>query len=338
MFINLSKLFFFFTLFLGSMISISSSSLWGAWMGLEINLLSFIPIISSYKSSLFNEASIKYFIIQALASSMLLFFFVVMCMMMFNNTYFAHILISSSLFLKMGAAPFHFWFPEVMEGLSWLNSFILLTWQKFAPIIILSYLSMHASIFSMLVIIFSIFMGSVGGLNQTSLRKILAFSSINHIGWMLTALMINESLWALYFAVYASMNMIITIMFFKLNLNYLNQLFLSSFPIYNKISIFLMFFSFLGMPPLLGFIPKWFVIQSALFSFSLPIMIFMLMMSALTLYFYLRLMFSALLLTYPEMKPNLIYYHNPMMNFILNASMMINMVGILITSILLTFY
>nr|QOL00764.1 NADH dehydrogenase subunit 2 [Xya japonica] len=339
--INLKKILFLSSLMMGSFISISSNSWFGVWMGLEMNLLSFIPLMVNDKNMMINESSIKYFIVQALASTMLLFSVLMILMKMpvgMEKKMIPSILISSSLMIKMGAAPFHYWFPEVMKTASWTNCLILMTWQKLAPMTI-NFLSVMESIVSMItIIVTSIVIGAIGGLNQTYLRQIMAYSSITHVGWMIGAIMINESSWELYFIVYSILSSVMVMMFNKLNLNYLNQLFLSSFPIYNKVSIFLMFFSFLGMPPLLGFIPKWFVIQSALFSFSLPIMIFMLMMSALTLYFYLRLMFSALLLTYPEVKPNLTYYYNPTMNSILNASMMINMIGIFITSILLIFF
>jgi len=101
------------------------------------------------------------------------------------------------LLLKRGAAPFHFWFPNVIEGLSWINSLILITWQKIAPLILTSYIIINKII--LISVILSIIIGSLGGLNQTSLRKLMAFSSINHLGWILSAIYSRESLWIIYF-------------------------------------------------------------------------------------------------------------------------------------------
>lgn len=113
------------------------------------------------------------------------------------NNNFYELLILSTLLLKNGAAPFHFWFPGVIEGLSWINGLILITWQKIAPLILISY-NINYNFF-LISIILSIIIGALGGLNQTSLRKLIAFSSINHLGWILIAIINNELLWFTYF-------------------------------------------------------------------------------------------------------------------------------------------
>lgn len=94
------------------------------------------------------------------------------------------------LLFKMGAAPVHFWVPTVIQGLSWGNCILLITVQKIAPMgimvispdtLIIQDLLTGASILSGI-------LGGVGGLNQVLLRKILAYSSIRHIGWLLAVL------------------------------------------------------------------------------------------------------------------------------------------------------
>jgi NADH-ubiquinone oxidoreductase chain 2 len=98
----------------GSLIAISASSWLGAWIGLEINLLSFIPLMSDKFNQFSTEAALKYFLTQALASSILLFG--VLYLGISNQLTFSssleetslNILLSSTLLLKMGAAPFHF--------------------------------------------------------------------------------------------------------------------------------------------------------------------------------------------------------------------------------------
>nr|AEE98123.1 NADH dehydrogenase subunit 2 [Blepharicera zionensis] len=309
MFFNPSKLLFFITLMIGSFITISSNSWLGAWMGLEINLLSFIPLMMDTNNLMSTEASLKYFLTQALASAILLFA-VLIFMIKTNMTNFIemefnwlNLIINSCLLLKSGAAPFHFWFPNVMEGLNWMNSLILLTFQKLAPLTLLSYsLNMNFIIF---IIIMSIFIGSIGGLNQTSLRKMMAYSSINHLGWIMAAMILNESLWLSYFIMYCFLTFSIVSIFNLFKLYYLNQL----FSIINnsaiiKFSLFTSLLSLGGLPPFLGFIPKWLVIQALTKNNLIWLMVVMVTLTLITLYFYLRIFYSSALMNFNEMSWN----------------------------------
>nr|QEH58843.1 NADH dehydrogenase subunit 2 [Caroperla siveci] len=304
---NLVKLLFTFTLIMGTLISISSNSWFGVWAGLEINLLSFIPLMTNSSNSLTSEASLKYFLTQALASASLLFMVILSALIfstpnyLFNINLFVNTLINSTLLLKMGAAPFHFWFPGVMEGLTWMNGLTLMTWQKIAPLMLLSY-GFTLNMFSSFVIISSIVVGSLGGLNQTSLRKILAYSSISHLGWLTAALIIGENFWNLYFITYSFLTLTIIIMLKTFNLSHLNQTFsFSSIHPVLKFSLFASLLSLGGLPPFLGFLPKWLVIQS-LTEADLKVMItVMVTMTLITLFYYLRIGFSAFMLSYSQM-------------------------------------
>nr|UQJ73512.1 NADH dehydrogenase subunit 2 [Diamesa sp. 2 XL] len=303
MFKNSYKLLFFITLMSGTLITISSTSWFGAWMGLEINLLSFIPLMMNTNNLLSSEASLKYFLTQALASSILLFgvifFFMLSNWSNPNLIIYTNLLIASSLLLKSGAAPFHFWFPSVMEGLSWNNSLILMTWQKIAPMILLSYCLNNN--FFIIVIILSIFIGSLGGLNQTSLRKLMAFSSINHLGWMVAGMMNSENLWMIYFMFYSFLSMTIIFMFNNFKLFNINQM----FGLFNSNSIvkFLMFLSLLslgGLPPFMGFLPKWLIIESLIGMNMFFLLTLMVTFTLITLFFYLRICYAAFLLNHNE--------------------------------------
>nr|UQJ73538.1 NADH dehydrogenase subunit 2 [Diamesa sp. 4XL] len=303
MFKNSYKLLFFITLMSGTLITISSTSWFGAWMGLEINLLSFIPLMMNTNNLLSSEASLKYFLTQALASSILLFgvifFFMLSNWSNPNLIIYTNLLIASSLLLKSGAAPFHFWFPSVMEGLSWNNSLILMTWQKIAPMILLSYCLNNN--FFIIVIILSIFIGSLGGLNQTSLRKLMAFSSINHLGWMVAGMMNSENLWMVYFMFYSFLSMAIIFMFNNFKLFNINQM----FGLFNSNSIvkFLMFLSLLslgGLPPFMGFLPKWLIIESLIGMNMFFLLTLMVTFTLITLFFYLRICYAAFLLNHNE--------------------------------------
>nr|QWQ55573.1 NADH dehydrogenase subunit 2 [Conocephalus gladiatus] len=309
MFMNPSKLLFASCLILGTLISICSNSWFGIWMGLEINLLSFIPLMSTQKNLLNSEASLKYFLIQAFASSILLFS--IICSYILSNMYFQFnyesiysLLINSALLLKMGAAPFHFWFPGTMEGLNWMNCLILMTWQKIAPLILLSYM-IEMNEFIYFIIITSIAIGSLGGLNQTSLRKVMAYSSINHLGWMIAGLTIGENLWIIYFSIYTFLTSSIVFLFYNFNVYHINQNFLTltnNAP--TKFFLFISFLSLGGLPPFLGFFPKWIIIQSMAETMNLSLITLMVIMTLITLFFYMRITFSSFLLAYSELKWN----------------------------------
>ena len=106
--------------------------------------------------------------------------------------------VCTPLLLKSGAAPLHWWFPGVMEGLRWENCALLIRVQKAAPLMLISYL-IEISAFTLIIILLSAIVGSIGGLNQTSIRKTLTYSTINHTGWILIALATSENLWLVYF-------------------------------------------------------------------------------------------------------------------------------------------
>nr|QBF00278.1 NADH dehydrogenase subunit 2 [Stegana apicopubescens] len=303
MFNNSSKIFFLIIVMVGTLITVTSTSWLSAWMGLEINLLSFIPLMSDNNNLMSTEASLKYFLVQALASSVLLFTIIIL--MIHKNLNFTinfsynSMIMTSTLLLKSGAAPFHFWFPNIMNGLSWMNCLLLMTWQKIAPLMLISYMNLKSLLFFSIVL--SVIIGSLGGLNQTSLRKLMAFSSINHLGWMLISLNINESIWLIYFILYSFLSFTLIFMFNSFKIFHFNQLFSSFFS--SKTLKFILFMNFLslgGLPPFLGFLPKWLVIQQLSFQNQYFLLTVLMMSALITLFFYMRMCYSAFLLNYFE--------------------------------------
>nr|WAU48171.1 NADH dehydrogenase subunit 2 [Abrota ganga] len=292
---NSNKMFFLFTLFFSTLISISSNSWFGCWIGLEINLLSFIPLMTTPNNLLNSEASLKYFLTQSIASINFLFAILLSLFLMknfyFNN--FFSIIFNSTMFMKMGSIPFHFWFPNVMEGLSWFNCFILMTWQKITPMILLSYY-MNLN-YMYIVMIFNVMIGAIGSFNQSSLRKLMAFSSINNLGWMLSAMAISENLWLIYFIFYMIFSFIICFMFYIINIFFINQLFFFNMNFLIKISIMINFFSMGGLPPFLGFFPKWLVINYLLNNNFFIISLIFVLSSLILLFVYIRIIYSSLM-------------------------------------------
>nr|YP_009995467.1 NADH dehydrogenase subunit 2 [Ochthebius scopuli]QNP09922.1 NADH dehydrogenase subunit 2 [Ochthebius scopuli] len=299
--IKMYKLLFTTTMMIGTFITISSYSWLGMWMGLEINLLSIIPLFSNSKNMMNNEASLKYFITQTMASTIMLFSIIIMSSNLLENwENNFNMIFNSSMLTKMGAAPFHFWMPEVMEGLNWSNCLLLLTWQKIAPMVLIMYNNM--SMFFSLIIIFSMLISGIMGINQISLRKILAYSSINHIGWMISSLLFLESIWMIYFIVYSIVSINIILLFKKFNIFYLKQTFMMLNNNYSvKLFFMLNFLSLGGLPPFMGFMPKWLTIQLLIENNLLLITIFMVVMTLMTLYFYMRITFSTLMINMNEL-------------------------------------
>ncbi|YP_009164466.1 NADH dehydrogenase subunit 2 (mitochondrion) [Spodoptera frugiperda] len=311
-----SNKIFFFILFFSTLISISSNSWFGCWIGLEINLLSFIPLISNSNNLFSTEASLKYFLTQSIASLNFLFTILIKLTLMknFEMNNFLTIMMNSSMLMKMGSVPFHFWFPNIIEGLSWLNSFILMTWQKITPLILMSYCMNNY--FINIIIILNIIIGAIGGLNQTSLRKLMAFSSINNLGWMIMSISISETLWIFYFSMYSFMISILCFFFYILNMYFINQLFINNMNFLVKINILINFLSLGGLPPFIGFFPKWIIINF-LINNNMYLMTFIfVMMSLIMLFFYIRISYSAIMFNYMKNKWFKIYIKNKYFLFI----------------------
>nr|YP_009002524.1 NADH dehydrogenase subunit 2 [Cherax robustus]CDL72601.1 NADH dehydrogenase subunit 2 [Cherax robustus] len=326
------KILFTLTLILGTFLSISSSSWFTAWIGLELNLMSFIPLISSKKNQLPTEASLKYFLIQALGSAII----ILSSTLTLLHPKLALLMISLALLLKLGAAPFHSWFPQVMEGLNWAQAIILMTIQKLAPMFLISYLSTGlftpTSIF--LAATSCAVVGALGGINQTSLRKILSYSSINHMSWMLIAMLINETSWMIYFFLYALITTSVALYFLSLQSYFFTHLMNTNTTSLSKIISILSLYSLGGMPPFSGFIPKWIIIQemiTASFFFSLLIL---LLSSLVTLYFYIRLTLASISISYAQSKWNLTPSSFQTMTLSPMSSVM-NLFGLFVPSVLL---
>nr|YP_010591362.1 NADH dehydrogenase subunit 2 [Agriotes hirayamai]QEH58433.1 NADH dehydrogenase subunit 2 [Agriotes hirayamai] len=307
------KILFLSTLMISTMISISSYSWLGMWLGLEINLLSIIPMMQNQKNILSAESSIKYFITQAVASTIILMSIIMMMYKtsMTSSTFIQSIFMltmNSSLLTKMGMAPFHFWFPEVMEGLDWMNCLLILTWQKIAPMVLLMY-NMSFTMFTAIIIIASMIISGVMGVNQVSLRKIMAYSSINHMGWMISTMMIMETIWLYYFIIYTVTSINVVMILKSMKIFYLKQLFQSmNSNMMTKMFFILNFLSLSGIPPFLGFMPKWLTVQILIQNNMMFLPTIMIMMTMVTVYMYMRIAISTIIMNMNETN------WNPMMN------------------------
>nr|YP_010547205.1 NADH dehydrogenase subunit 2 [Abia mengmeng]UYK52118.1 NADH dehydrogenase subunit 2 [Abia mengmeng] len=292
------NLLFMLLLLLSTLITMNSTSWISAWMGMEINLMTFIPLMMM-KNKLFKSSNsmMTYFMVQSSSSCMLL------CLIMMNKMEnnlikmsFINMMIQISLLMKLGAAPFHWWTPKIINLMNWKNCFILLTWQKINPMIMISMTKFSSLIYCS--IIMSTIIGAILGLNQTSLKLLITYSSINHIAWLLISLMTNIPTFIMYFIIYSISLMLICMMLNNMNIKFLNQLIKNNnHNMFLKINTLMMFLSLGGIPPLLGFFPKFkiliLMIKNQLFLESILFILF----SLIILSYYLNPMISMLMLT-----------------------------------------
>nr|YP_002922035.1 NADH dehydrogenase subunit 2 [Lutjanus sebae]ACN97673.1 NADH dehydrogenase subunit 2 [Lutjanus sebae] len=296
-----------FGLGLGTTITFASSHWLLAWMGLEINTLAIIPLMAQHHHPRAVEATTKYFLTQATAAAMLLFASTTNAWLtgQWDIQQMSHPLpttmITIALALKIGLAPTHAWLPEVLQGLDLTTGLILSTWQKLAPFALLLQIQPTNSFILILLGLTSTLVGGWGGLNQTQLRKILAYSSIAHLGWMILIIQFSPSLTLLALITYIIMTFS-TFLVFKLNkATNINALTISwaKAPALTSLTP-LILLSLGGLPPLTGFMPKWLILQE-LTKQDLPLTATLAALTALlSLYFYLRLTYAMALTISPN--------------------------------------
>nr|AAU00447.1 NADH dehydrogenase subunit 2 [Canis lupus]QEI26370.1 NADH dehydrogenase subunit 2 [Canis lupus orion]AEG25147.2 NADH dehydrogenase subunit 2 [Canis lupus]AHA52946.1 NADH dehydrogenase subunit 2 [Canis lupus]AHA52959.1 NADH dehydrogenase subunit 2 [Canis lupus] len=296
------------TIMTGTMIVMLSSHWLLIWIGFEMNMLAIIPILMKKYNPRAMEASTKYFLTQATASMLLMMG--VTINLLYSGQWviskisnpIASIMMTTALTMKLGLSPFHFWVPEVTQGVTLMSGMILLTWQKIAPMSILYQISPSINTnLLMLMALTSVLVGGWGGLNQTQLRKIMAYSSIAHMGWMAAIITYNPTMMILNLTLYILMTLS-TFMLFMLNSS-TTTLSLShmwnKFPLITSMILILML-SLGGLPPLSGFIPKWMIIQELTKNNMIIIPTLMAITALLNLYFYLRLTYSTALTMFPS--------------------------------------
>nr|ACF57772.1 NADH dehydrogenase subunit 2 [Idiopsar brachyurus] len=292
-----ASLIFILSLLLGTTITVSSNHWIMAWAGLEINTLAVLPLISKSHHPRAIEAATKYFLTQATASALVLFSSMTNAWQtgQWDVTQLTHpvscLILTSAIAMKLGLVPFHFWFPEVLQGSPLTTGLLLSTIMKLPPITLLYMTSpsLNPTLLTTLAIL-SAALGGWMGLNQTQIRKILAFSSISHLGWMTIIIIYNPKLTLLNFYLYAVMT---TAIF--LTLNTMKVLKLSTLmtawtktPPLNAM-LLLTLLSLAGLPPLTGFLPKWLIIQELTKQDMAPTATLISLLSLLSLFFYLRL-------------------------------------------------
>nr|QHD26817.1 NADH dehydrogenase subunit 2 [Melo melo] len=306
MFSNLPfSVMFMLVMAMGTMFSVSSVHWLAIWAGLEVNLIGFLPLLVYQKSVSESESAVKYFVVQALGSSLLLFGSV----LSYGSSFSWEVLDSNStlsilgfgvivsgLFIKMGLFPFHYWLPSVMAGLPWIPCMLLATWQKIAPLfLILCLLELSDSYLLLYVFCLasagSSMVGGLGGMNQTQVRALLAYSSIGHLGWIVFGALHGEWVMKVYFSIYLLISLSIFMSLLYVDIKVMMNLDSMKNYSFMQLSVMLLLLSLGGLPPLLGFVSKWVVITVGMSGSFYLFLGLLILGSLMSLFYYLSLFF-----------------------------------------------
>nr|AAG00778.2 NADH dehydrogenase subunit 2 [Laudakia tuberculata] len=298
---------------MGTITAMSSNHWLMAWIGLEMNMLAILPIISKPKNLRTTEATTKYFLTQATASALMLLASTTNAWQTGNwnitqldNKYSATMMVIA-MTMKMGAAPTHFWLPEVMQGSTLYTTLLMTTWQKIAPITLIYMTSNHTPPKILMTIgILSIMVGGWGGINQTQLRKMMAFSSINNIGWTITIMAISPNVAMLNIMIYIMMTTPTLLLLATTSTKTLQNLSttwtISPTMTYTFAMLML---STSGLPPFTGFAPKLIMLNELIMQKLTTMATLTATLSLISLLFYLRTAYLIMMLTPPMTTPSL---------------------------------
>ena len=258
---------------------------------MEISLVLFIRLITLGKRYRVVEVIIKYYIIQVFFS---LLFLIFMIFVLFNLRVSRSWFILLFMIIKIGLFPFHFWLISIIGKLDWVRFLTISTLLKLIPLLIVYFIVRVVSFY--LILFRSLVFGRLGGINNISLQKIMGYSSIVNLCWILYSLGVSFLTFWLYLGGYFCM-----ILWFCILINYVNVFYINQFKLINsylsvKIVLFLVILSIVGFPPFLGFIIKWLVITNLWF-INIKLLIFIIIFfSVFSIYFYLQIFFMVIMI------------------------------------------
>lgn len=317
---------------LGMMVMISGYSLLTLYLGLEILSLSLYALIAMARSRAYAiEAALKYFVLGAIASSILLYGISMIYgisgslniseiaafatsanlssreVLIIN---FGLVFLVISIAFKLGAVPFHMWVPDVYQGAPTCTTMFVSTVPKIATVAMLIRIlidglgAMHpywSDLFIALALL-SIAIGSVVALMQTNIKRLFAYSTISHIGFVLlgfmTGVISGYAAAVFYILVYVLMSLAGFGVIILLNKNGFEADKISDYKGLNKHSawfalmMLIVMLSMAGVPPFIGFYAKFFILQQVLSAGFVTIAIITVVFAVVSAYYYLQIIKS----------------------------------------------
>ena len=314
---------------IGTMIMISANSMLMLYLGIELLSLSLYALIGFNKnSSLSSEAAIKYYVLGAMSSGILLFGISLvygftgsiiyseiaevintteMNSVEYLGIIFGIVFITASLCFKFGAAPFHMWVPDIYQGSLVSTTTLLSTLPKIAVFIVflklyyIPFISMKSMWSDILLFVgmLSIVIGSIFALTQENIKRLLAYSAISNIGFIILSLGLvsNEGIQAsLYYTIVysltalASFGIITHVTCNSHGVEKISDLSgLSKTHPFYAILILITMLSSAGIPPMIGFHAKLIVITALINSSYIILSIIVIIMTVVSAYYYLRI-------------------------------------------------
>nr|YP_010626554.1 NADH dehydrogenase subunit 2 [Cheiracanthium insigne]WBK17742.1 NADH dehydrogenase subunit 2 [Cheiracanthium insigne] len=273
-------LLFLFMYIISFVLVLSCNDWFILWLGLEMNMICYIMLIYKRYDLMNLESCYKYFFLQSLSSAFFL-------MLLFINFFKINVLVLMMLMLKMGAGPFYFWFPSVVNGMNWVSGFLLMSIQKFMPLLIVT---MFIEPILWKIGLISLFIGMYGSFNQINIKMLVAYSSIHHLGWMLVCMMVDNLYWLLYLFIYSLL--LISIIYLLIDEEIISIMMI--YKMKNKWWFVTGMLSMAGMPPLLGFFLKMLTLHY-IFMIDIFYVILLLLMSVVMFYIYIRLLYMIIM-------------------------------------------
>jgi len=291
---------------LSSLLLVSSVNWLSIYLAIELQTLTLFILTALRRDSAYGtEAGLKYFVLGAVSSGLFLFG----CALLYGLTGetsiqginslltadVGKILITISLLFKLSAAPFHMWAPDVYEGAPTVITALLATVPKVGVFSILVQIGPVINVVLVCAIL-SIICGAIGALNQTKIKRLLAYSGIGHMGFILFGIAIAsfESIQAslIYIIIYVIVSICSFTIILSLSLTKDLIIEISGLSRDNPViglTLALTFLSTAGIPPLAGFLSKWLILLSGISSGYYLICIIAVISSVVAGVYYVRL-------------------------------------------------
>ena len=308
---------------LGMMVMISSNDLIVFYMGLELQSLALYVLASFNRENLLStEAGVKYFVLSALSSGLLLYGcsliygfsnstnFVLIAENLNSNNYgltFGIVFILVGLAFKISAVPFHMWAPDVYQGSPTSVTLFFAVLPKIAALTVfirflyIPFINMIDQ-WQMIIVFLSIasmLFGAIAAIGQKNLKRLIAYSSIGHMGYALAGLSVgtNEGIQSAisYISIYLVMNLAFFSCLFMIRKseNYFENIedlsgLSKNHPIIS-ISLMIVLFSLAGIPPLAGFFAKFYIFMAVIEQSMYFLAVIGLLSTVIAAYYYLRI-------------------------------------------------